>query len=103
MGMSNGCRPRRWGVPAGDRHPPMANDINVAGVDLQAVADALSKFGRYQSAAAAEEAIVDHLTLDGVVQDGTAHQFDGLLGAVAGLLRLPGSAVRIRVWHIPNS
>src|ERR1035437_313588 len=87
----------------GDRHPPLADDLNVAGVDLQAVADALGEFGRYQGAAAAEEAIVDCLALDGVVQDGAAHQLDGLLGAVAGLLRLPGSAVRICVWHIPNS
>src|ERR1051326_2719628 len=59
--------------------PACHDDVDVLGVDLQAIADARSGFCRGQCCSASEERIVYHLSALRVIQDRPPHQLDGLL------------------------
>src|ERR1039458_2084874 len=63
--------------------PPRNRHIDVLGIDVYAVADPARALGRNERAAASQEWVVDHLATLGMVHDGAAHQFNGLLGPVA--------------------
>src|SRR5215472_11384827 len=65
--------------------PALDCDITVYRADLDGVADAAGHLSGDDSSAGADERIVHSLPRIGVVFQRTAHAFDRLLGAVAGL------------------
>ena len=62
--------------------PALDDRVDVTGVDLDAVTDAVHRVGGNECRSRAEERIVDDPALFGVVQDGPAHELDRLLCTV---------------------
>src|SRR6266478_7316724 len=62
--------------------PAAHNHIDVAGIDVDAVADPLQQFTRDQGCPRAKERIVNQVSALGVVQNGPTHQLDRLLCSV---------------------
>src|SRR5882672_12483662 len=67
---------------SGEVLPTSHDDIDIRGVELDAVADAAGHFGRDQARARAEKRVIDRLAGPAVVGDRAAHALDWLLGAV---------------------
>src|SRR5438067_13620240 len=89
------------GAP-GEALPASHDDIDIGGVELDTVADAVGHFGSDQARAGAEKRVADRLAGPAVVGDRAAHAFDRLLGAMPpALLALP-VAERIVVGDLPD-
>src|SRR5262249_17018368 len=75
-------------APAGELLPALNDDVDILRVELRAVADALRHVGGDQRGARPKEGIVDRGATLSVIQDGPAHEFDGLLGRAIAFLFL---------------
>src|SRR6266446_1398339 len=90
------------GVAEANALPAAHDDIDISGIELEAVADPAGHFGGDQTGARAEKRVIDRLAGPAVVGDRAAHAFDRLLGAVSpALLALP-VVKRIVVGDLPD-
>src|SRR5207253_1945827 len=76
---------------------PALNDaIHVFGIKLDAVADALAHFRGDERRSRAQERVVHNGSALGVIEDGLAHQLNGLLRRMVDLLLLRAAHDELR-------
>ena len=85
--------------------PPEHRHVDILRIDIHAVADSPGALGGDQGAATSQERVVASLPRPRVVENWPAHEFDGLLRAVAGsfVFRCALPAKRIQIRYLPDS
>src|ERR1035437_984536 len=85
--------------------PPEHRHVDILRIDIHAVADSPGALGGDQGAATSQERVVASLPRARVVENRPAHEFDGLLRAVAGSFgfRCALPPKRIQIRYLPDS
>src|SRR5436309_5322771 len=81
--------------------PPSDDHVDIARINVQPAAVALCRFGRDQRCPGSEKRIIDNITAHRVVENGTPHQFQRFLCAVARCF-FSGPANRVQICNLPE-